>query len=528
MAAWLSSPLSASIISFLLLSCLSQSPEEDVPDVEIPQSQEEEFPALSDTSGELDDGDLSDSAPSPLAPPEFTVDDADSEAPAAADPIPETADLEAEGPETASVEPDDGNLSDSAPSPLAPPEFTVDDADSEAPAAADLIPEAADLEAEGPETASVEPDDGNLSDSAPSPLAPPEFAVDDADSEAPAAAAASSQHSEVVENNPLLPAEGPAANSAETKETKSAASRPASSEIVPSIAERDSEQLGQPDETSGDAAVSAAAPARLLEAPGELTIILESIGWIFRSDRSTPGAWRFLGRDIIGDSTSFRFLFSENGKWNLVFERQDLSSGKSEEAIRRVAVNEIDDSPIIENGPLPLASPNPISGMPPADTDTRYLAALGAAEAGKIDEAIKYYEQDASRNDSDGARARSALVETAAKFGTVGPLLTWLPRYLEDNPSPEVLRAALEVFLNEAGYDNQSRIILEKLAESENDQPEWLYRLAFLLEKPGEERDLDRATRLYREVVNSWPLSEWRDRSEERLLWLQRHYFRIR
>ena len=335
------------------------------------------------------------------------------------------------------------------------------------------------------------------------------------------------QRSEALEINPLL-ADRVVDDLRGAEETPDATSKPSNPEINPPVVEVDPEQPGQPSEASSDPAILAATPTRILEAPGELTIILENVGWIFRSDRSTPGTWRFLGREIIGDSTSFRFLFSEIGKWNLVFERQVLSSGKSEEVIRRVAMDEADSLPTIENGPIPVASSNPIPGTLPADADARYAAALAAAAAGKTDEAIKYYEQDSSRNDSVGARARGALIETAAKSGVVGPLLTWLPRYLEDSPDPEVLRAALEVFSSGAGYDAQSQAILEELAESENNYPEWLYRLAVLLEKPGEERNLDRAARLYQEVITRWPLTKWRNRSEERLLWLQRHYFRVR
>ena len=322
---------------------------------------------------------------------------------------------------------------------------------------------------------------------------------------------------EALEVNPLVG--GLEADSAGAGEMADEAIGQADFKIDPLVAAVDPEQPSQASEA--DSAASASTPTRFLESPGELTITLESIGWIFRSDRSTPGAWRFLGREIIDDSTNFRFLFNEVGKWNFVFERQDLSGGESEQVIREVAVSD-------GSGSITTASPKTISDTLPANADARYAAALGASEAGKADEAIQYYEQDASRSGSVGARARGALVETAAKSGAVGPLLTWLPRYLEEDPKPEVLRAALEVFTSEVGYDAQSRAILEKLAESEDDYPEWPYRLAVLLEKPGEERDLDRAAQLFQEVISRWPLSEWRDYSEERLLWLQRHYFRMR
>ena len=279
-----------------------------------------------------------------------------------------------------------------------------------------------------------------------------------------------------------------------------------------------------------DPVVSAASPSRLLESPGEFTITLEGLGWIFRSDRSTPGSWHFLERDLKGNSTNFRFLFTESGDWNLVFERQDLSSGGSEEAFRNVIVGEDDGLPHIDNGPLPESYDNSIPGMLPGDSESRNLAARDAAESGKFDDAMKFWEIDASRDDEDGRRARAALVESAVQSDSINPLLTWLPRYMNENPESSVLADALDIFEAQAGYDEKSRMILEKLAALDKDdrQAEWLYRLALYLEKPGNNRDLDRSAALYQEVITSWPLSKWRDRSEERLLWLQRHYFRVR
>lgn len=287
----------------------------------------------------------------------------------------------------------------------------------------------------------------------------------------------------------------------------------------------------EPEEQAlNDPAVSAASPSRLLESPGEFTITLEGLGWIFRSDRSTPGSWRFLERELDGNSTHFRFMFTETGNWNLVFERQDLSSGGSEKVVRNVMVGEDNGRPRIDKGPIPETSENPIPGTMPMDAETRNEAAIIAADKGRFGEAIEYWEQDASRNDEAGRRARASLMKNAARSGTIGPLITWLPKYIEDGPDPDILAVVLEVFDEQAGYDDQSLLILEELTASGEGtrRAEWLYRLASYLEKPGEDRDLDRSAALYQNVINGWPLTEWRDLSEERLLWLQRHYFRIR
>jgi hypothetical protein len=278
-----------------------------------------------------------------------------------------------------------------------------------------------------------------------------------------------------------------------------------------------------------DPETAAAAPSRILDGPGEFSVVLDGPGWVFRSDLSTPGAWRFLARERDGESTRFRFIFDRTGRWEMVFERQDLSSGGSERATRSVVVGE-DGGPSVSLGPLPQGEETAIPGTLPESPDERHLAAETAVAQGQIGEALELWEQDASRDDADGKRARSAIMFHAAETGAVGPLINWLPQYLSDGPDPEVLSATLETFENQAGYLEQKIDILESLLgmKEEGNRAEWLYRLASYLEQPGVGRNLDRAAALYSEVIEDWPLTVWRDLSEERLNWLKRYYFRIR
>ena len=280
-----------------------------------------------------------------------------------------------------------------------------------------------------------------------------------------------------------------------------------------------------PDDNPPDAPVFSAlapeAPERFLDEPGEFSVTLEGQSWVFRSDLSTPGSWRYLNRERAGDSTRFHFRFDETGSWNLVFDRQDLSGGGTERRVRQVKVGE-------DHGPLDLAIPGkgPLYG----DPGSRFDAARDAAAAGRYDEAFSLWEADAGRAGPEGARFREAIVREAAGVGATGPLVTWLGPYIEDGGDPDVLAAVLETLENKAGYDNRVISVLDALLDSDSGprRPEWLFRLASHLEKPGELRDLDRAAELYREVVDGWPLSSWRDPAEERIIWIERHYFRIR
>ena len=324
-----------------------------------------------------------------------------------------------------------------------------------------------------------------------------------------------------------------------TRETEAPITQPAPNSAAPPESFSKPDTVPEPalsdaaDSESSKALVDpeelAAAPSRWLGGPGEFSIVLDGQGWVFRSDLSTPGSWRFLSRERAGNGTRFNFLFEEPGSWSLIFERQDLSSGGSEQAVRIVRVGD-EDGPVVENGPPVGDLTEAIPGTMPGDPDERAEAALLAARAGRPDEAMALWEKDAPRSDEAGRRARAALMEQAANTGAVIPLVTWLPRYLKDGADPDVLSSALDLLESQAGYSVQTRDILETLAGIDDDprRPEWLYRLARRLEEPGEGRNMDRSAALYRQVVAQWPLTVWRDLSEERLIWLQRHYFRVR
>ncbi len=271
------------------------------------------------------------------------------------------------------------------------------------------------------------------------------------------------------------------------------------------------------------------APARQMEGPGEISILLEGLAWVFRSDLSTPGNWQFLSRERENNSTRFDFRFPEEGHWNLVFTQQDLATGKENKTARRVDVGK-DSGAGPLNGPSSKPGEKAVSGEFLSEPQQRFDAALQAAASGNIREAIALWEQDASKEDEDGRRARAAIVEEAVRSASPGLLVKWLEPYIQDGGNPETLSAALALLDNNAGYGKETTAALEALARWDNypESAEWIYRLARQLEEPGENRNLDRAAELYRQIIDKWPLSRWRDLSEERILWLQRHYFRVR
>ena len=261
----------------------------------------------------------------------------------------------------------------------------------------------------------------------------------------------------------------------------------------------------------GHPALSAEAPERHLDTPGTFTVTLKGQGWVFRSDLAEPGAWTYLEREREGDSTRFHFRVDRQGAWNLVFDRQDLSGGGVERTVRRIRAG---------GSNVPLTPPHE-NLSPELDTPREAVA------AGRFEDAFALWEENAGRSGPEGRAARENIVRQASLIGVMAPLVKWLNPYIQDGPDPLILETVLERLTNTVGYQKQSISVLEALLARER-RDEWLYRLAFLLEQPGDRRDIDRAAQLYRELVESRTLSIWRDRAEKRISRLERHYYRVR
>ena len=284
-------------------------------------------------------------------------------------------------------------------------------------------------------------------------------------------------------------------------------SPPEPSEKVPKMPPEPAEN--PPEETALTAnplesplALEAQSPKRILDEPGEFTITLEGQGWVFRSDLSTPGDWRFINRERAGESTRFNFLVENIGKWNFVFDRQDLSNGANERTVRRIVAGE--DREVLESS----------DQMEQGDEDLNTVTEKAESGIEKSNETVD----------------RNALIREAAQTGNTSVLNTWLSEYLDDEPEADVLPLILNILEESAGFEQQFLDVLEILLGLPDHprRPEWLYKMASYLEKPGDSRDIDRALRLYREVVKDWPLSEWRDSSENRINWIERYYIRVR
>ena len=208
------------------------------------------------------------------------------------------------------------------------------------------------------------------------------------------------------------------------------------------------------------------------------TVSLPGPGWIYLgSSRQIE----FLGRESVESGVRFFFRLppqTETGgdhTAELLFEQQDLTSGTrnshTEEIIPRLAA--------VEEPPGARTAPR--SSVP-----------------------------DQNR----AGQAEIAADEASAPSPT-------------DPGSPDFLPRIETLF--ERGDVMEARTLLEDALEQLNySSAELLFRLAQLLEEPGDHRDLRRSRELYQRVRDEFPFSVYRERSRARIEFLDRHFFLIR
>ncbi len=239
---------------------------------------------------------------------------------------------------------------------------------------------------------------------------------------------------------------------------------------------------------------------------GDFSPTLEGWGWVFRSDLSTPGNWRFLNRERTGNATKFNFHFDEEGTWSFVFDQQNLSEGGRRREIRKLRYSKDLGVEIIDSGEL----------------DSQVLQTEQYTE---VQNDLESVPEESAAVDS---RTTEALIQEAVRNGSAVEIASLLPQYMENDVDPDVLDSVVNTLDDADGYEEEvfSALILLSDFSSHQKNAEWLFRLASFLAKPGKKRSLSQAVVFYQKVIDSWPLSRWRELAEERLIWLKRHYFR--
>nr|MDA3947679.1 hypothetical protein [Spirochaeta sp.] len=245
--------------------------------------------------------------------------------------------------------------------------------------------------------------------------------------------------------------------------------------------------------------------SRTVPAESEIEVRLPGVSWLFLG--SEPPV-TFLGRETDPDADETLFRFRVPGAAHLRFEAQDLATGartRHEETVRVAA-----DEPAVETAGIATsrrdgatrsgqAAETPRDSNNDAADELSYLEYLGDPE------------HSFAPDHHASIVAATANDDDALRDVSLDDLLSYADRVL-DQGNPAAARNVLQAMW----------------ASRRMKSDEVLYRLAQLAETAGPTRDLRRARELYSELVDSYPFSvHYRD-SEERIRFLNRHFFHIR
>jgi tetratricopeptide (TPR) repeat protein len=153
-----------------------------------------------------------------------------------------------------------------------------------------------------------------------------------------------------------------------------------------------------------------------------------------------------------------------------------------------------------------------------------------AHEAGNLPLASEYWAQAAASGGARAGEARERLYALAIEGDEPGAVRSSVAELrAAQELTLDQLRSAAEAMSRMGDHDAAAGYFTEVLrAGGGYDRDSLLFRLAQLLELPGEARDLKRALSLYEEILRDYPLSRHWDVSSTRTEYLRRHFFDIR
>ncbi|MDC7231814.1 MAG: hypothetical protein PQJ58_01180 [Spirochaetales bacterium] len=229
------------------------------------------------------------------------------------------------------------------------------------------------------------------------------------------------------------------------------------------------------------------------DSTGKLIIFLEGSGWVFLSSRGENNL-KLSDKSYEPESGRTRFAFRPENEnqydAELVFMKQDLLRGETEQKILRIDdFNPGSQSTITER---------------PAGTDS--LSGLDdlSSSAGSEDS-----------NMTSAADRTDAIPETDLSDG------------LDTIPEPAAAAISEEPVPAAEGEDTEltnKPVLPENLDEL---GPAELMELAEGYEKPGEGQSLETALKLYEKIRMDYPVTEERFEAEQRIRYLNKHYFKV-
>ncbi len=304
--------------------------------------------------------------------------------------------------------------------------------------------------------------------------------------------------------------------------------------------------------------------------PGdEITIDLDGSGWIFTGTGSWKDGLRYVSRTLDPGGTTFLFQAQALGLYSLAFQRQDLASGIMTSKLVKVSVLDPGDfakalsgsgvgsaaagaaesaaatipgngsgdyaeaEELVSEGDLPGALAAYETNYAPGNPRVNDTIASLAYRTGKYRDARSFWERNLTPAGSVYAElALAGLVKNAAAAHDVGELRALFSRVkgvTQVQLRGELLAAGR--FLSSNGASLLAAKYLEEyLRRYPTDQAsdEAYYLLGKLYQANGPLQSMRKARDDYEEILDLFPASDYYDRAEARIAYLDRNFFEIR
>jgi hypothetical protein len=277
----------------------------------------------------------------------------------------------------------------------------------------------------------------------------------------------------------------------------------------------------------------------------ELLVRLPGEGWLYLGEEGQSEDVRFVSQREGEGQTLFRFRISRPGAYELQFQRQELFSGRVRE--HRLEVEALPPGGSEPNGalasrpeerePTDTVQPRESSAVSQPRRESREPARGEVAAArrndGVAEERPTVEEGSVSeeRLESAGQVASPAPLEWPDDFTAEALLQDPDDTFRRLRESEEYDAVSLADMMARRGEPRGALSLLEAYQGREDRDlqlDEVWFRMAQLLEREEEARDLRRAVALYDRVVDEYPLSDYYELSRQRAEYLKRHFFLVR
>src|SRR6056297_13395 len=247
--------------------------------------------------------------------------------------------------------------------------------------------------------------------------------------------------------------------------------------------------------------------AELIRAePGEhIHLTLPGLGWIYDQGASKAQGVEFQSRNYKDSTTEFVFIAQSIGSYTLSFQQQDNRLGSS--SFRTVAVD--------------VGSP---TAAVQKELPTSGAESSGVGVVGKEFSFARLEASVAAQNPSETVGQLKALLRNPLDSGV----------FTSGRAKQEELSLLVEAgeFLFEAKRESTAEQSLRLYLDLTEERGEHTGRVLFLLgqiyESPLPPRDERQSAEYYRKIVSFYPTDPYRQRAEQRIKYLQRHFLQIR